>query len=228
MLARHLVLFALGLFWVTASAHDPAQHSESGYHQAHRLDQPMGKRTWQGDRAHRAMGSRYRRGGFEHNGRRGRGFRQGCRSMSAWNIPHSDSRRLNPVQVSRESISRGRSTYFENCQNCHGNLGLGHGERAHTLSVLPANLRRSSRFFSDGELAFMIREGRPPMPAWKDQLHDREIWDLVNYIRFEIGGPRGPQRMTGYQNLPQGGHPMRQKPSVGRAFGAPRCRPAGE
>ena len=102
-----------------------------------------------------------------------------------------DAKKLNPIAVSPESLTRGEVVYRSSCQRCHGDYGMGDGPDAAALNVRPVSLRHATRHHNDGELSYMIRTGRGPMPAWQDKLSQDELWDLINYIRFEIGGRRG-------------------------------------
>lgn len=132
---------------------------------------------------------RHRRSGGD------RGFRQGgrhCGGHSWWDIPVQEARRLNPIEVSQQSLEHGETLYRENCVRCHGEYGFGDGPQAKNLGVSPANLHHASRHYSDGELFYIIRKGRDPMPAWEDKLSEEELWNLINYLRFQIGAHRGP------------------------------------
>jgi hypothetical protein len=66
--------------------------------------------------------------------------------------------------------------------------------------VRPAVLRRAAHHYNDGELPWIIRTGRDPMPGWEGKLTEEQLWDLINYLRFEIGGRHG-HRQAG-----RGGH----------------------
>ena len=81
---------------------------------------------------------------------------------------------------------------------------MGDGPDARDLDERPANLRHASRHHSDGELSYMIRTGRDSMPAWQDKLSQNELWDLINYIRFEIGAHRGRRNSNGDDDWPGG------------------------
>ncbi|MDJ0806208.1 MAG: cytochrome c [Gammaproteobacteria bacterium] len=135
---------------------------------------------------------RYRRGeGYRGPRMGGRGH--GGHSHSRWNIPVQEARRLNPIEVSPQSLVRGEALYLENCSRCHGEDGFGDGPQARELRVLPPRLHHATRHYTDGELSYIIRKGRDPMPAWEDKLSENELWDLINYLRFQIGSHRGPR-----------------------------------
>ena len=82
--------------------------------------------------------------------------------------------------------TRGKSVYQQHCQPCHGTGGRGDGPDAKTLRVAPANFQRFSSFMkSDEELLRTIEHGVvfSPMHAWRGQLSDGEMQDVVVYIR---------------------------------------------
>ena len=84
-------------------------------------------------------------------------------------------------------ITRGKAVYQRNCQGCHGVGGWGDGPDAKTLKVAPANFHRFSSFLkSDEELLRTIEHGVvfSPMHAWRGQLTDGEMQDVVAYIRL--------------------------------------------
>lgn len=148
---------------------------------------------------HRGGGWQHRGGGWSHNRGGGWGQHRGG-GHSRWQIPEAESRRLNPTPVSAESLVNGKAVYQASCLRCHGLEGFGDGPDAAGLKVRPAVLRRAAHHYNDGELAWIIRTGRDPMPAWEGKLTEEQLWDLVNYLRFEIGGRHG-HRQAG-----RGGH----------------------
>jgi mono/diheme cytochrome c family protein len=111
---------------------------------------------------------------------------------SRWDIPVQEARRLNPIEVSPQSLERGETLFRDNCTRCHGAYGFGDGLQAKDLRVLPPPLRHATRHYNDGELFYIIRKGRDPMPAWEGILSEEELWNLINYLRFEIGAHHGP------------------------------------
>jgi mono/diheme cytochrome c family protein len=84
-------------------------------------------------------------------------------------------------------ITRGKDVYQRNCQACHGVGGWGDGPDAKALKVAPANFHRvTSLLKSDEELLRTIEHGVvfSPMHAWRGQLTDGEMQDVVPYIRL--------------------------------------------
>jgi len=84
-------------------------------------------------------------------------------------------------------ITRGKDVYQRHCQTCHGVGGWGDGPDAKALKVAPANFHRFASFLkSDEELLRTIEHGVvfSPMHAWRGQLTDGEMQDVVTYIRL--------------------------------------------
>jgi len=100
-----------------------------------------------------------------------------------WMAPVQAAQRKNPVPYSRESIERGAYLYEKSCAACHGTDGRGSGPAAAALSKRPSDLIRSTLHHSDGDIAWKIETGNPPMPKFKNTLSQQDIWRLVNYLR---------------------------------------------
>ncbi|MDH5741205.1 MAG: cytochrome c [Nitrospira sp.] len=84
-------------------------------------------------------------------------------------------------------MARGKAVYERHCRNCHGPTGRGDGPGAVSLKVPPANFQRFQSFLkSDEELLRTIEHGVvfSPMHAWRGQLTDGEMQDVVAYIRL--------------------------------------------
>jgi mono/diheme cytochrome c family protein len=84
-------------------------------------------------------------------------------------------------------LVRGKAVYERHCQNCHGPTGRGDGPVAASLKVPPANFQRFQSFLkSDEELLRTIEHGVvfSPMHAWRGQLTDGEMQDVVAHIRL--------------------------------------------
>ena len=84
-----------------------------------------------------------------------------------------------------QSPAAGPQLFHENCAPCHGETGKGDGETGKIIKKKPANFTDAKLMSeeTDGSLFWKMGEGRGPMPSWKDELSDKERWQLVNYIR---------------------------------------------
>jgi len=100
-----------------------------------------------------------------------------------WMAPAREQNRANPIEATAASIKKGSQLYHQKCVSCHGPNAEGDGMAGMMLEPKPANLRAMVGQHPDGDFAWKIREGRGPMPAWKDQLSDQQVWHLVNYIQ---------------------------------------------
>ena len=91
-------------------------------------------------------------------------------------------KRINETQQAQQQREAGRSTnltgeqiFARSCNTCHpgGKEGLG-----------PSLENMDRDFADDGKLKAFIRKGKGPMPAQpKDTINDREMDDLIVYLR---------------------------------------------
>ena len=107
---------------------------------------------------------------------------------------HADAAALkNPVAPTAESVSAGAALFAKQCASCHGTGGKGDGAMAAKLKSKPSDLTDADWKHgpSDGEIFTLIRDGARAagMKAYRGALTDRQMWDLVNYIR-SIGPAR--------------------------------------
>jgi mono/diheme cytochrome c family protein len=102
-----------------------------------------------------------------------------------WVAPEAARQVKNPVPVNPESLAAGSQLFHENCAPCHGETGKGDGDTGKIIKKKPANFTDAKLMSeeTDGSLFWKMSEGRGPMPSWKDELSDKERWQLVNYIR---------------------------------------------
>ncbi|OPG75469.1 cystathionine gamma-synthase, partial [Pseudomonas ogarae] len=82
--------------------------------------------------------------------------------------------------------TRGAPLYAQNCSVCHGASGAGDGPAGVGLEPPPSNLRDAQRLdrlslYAIYNTLGMGIEGTD-MPAFADQLDDRQRWDLATYI----------------------------------------------
>lgn len=89
--------------------------------------------------------------------------------------------------VIAESKSYEASLYRQNCAICHGNEAYG--------KEIDGKLVPSLRFGeietrSEEEIYHQIKEGKLPMPGFKNQLSEKEIRQMVDFIRRDLQGKR--------------------------------------
>jgi mono/diheme cytochrome c family protein len=100
-------------------------------------------------------------------------------------IPVSAAKEPNPVKATPESIARAKKWWTLDCAMCHDNNGDGKGETAKEMKLAlvdftdPATLKDHS----DGELYYLIKNGKADMPPEGDRIKAEQGWDLVNYVR---------------------------------------------
>ncbi|HJQ70898.1 MAG TPA: c-type cytochrome [Blastocatellia bacterium] len=91
----------------------------------------------------------------------------------------------NPVAVDAESIEAGKKLYQRHCASCHGPQGKGDGGMALSGGT-PSDLTDETWDYgsTDGEIFVSIRDGvSSDMLAYKEKLDEKQIWQVVNFIR---------------------------------------------
>ena len=81
---------------------------------------------------------------------------------------------------------KGKATYERLCVTCHGAQGKGDGPAGKMMMPPPADLTSPKiKSKPDGDLLQAIQNGRPPttMPAFKGQLSEQQIHDVLAYVR---------------------------------------------
>lgn len=94
----------------------------------------------------------------------------------------------NPVAATEESIETGRMLFQQNCVVCHGAEGRGDGPQAAALDPSPADLRQHLPLHTDTQFFAFVADGvgGTAMPAWREQLSEEDIWNLINFLRAEF------------------------------------------
>ena len=101
-----------------------------------------------------------------------------------WITPNICSIRANPLKADILSLKDAKTLYIGSCGSCHGKSGKGDGIAASACNPPPAD--HTSNYVqseTDGSLFWKISEGRGPMPSFKNTLTEKQLWELVNYIR---------------------------------------------
>jgi predicted CXXCH cytochrome family protein len=99
-------------------------------------------------------------------------------------VPDEARRAVNPLKNDDASIAAGKELYREKCETCHAYDGGGKTTVGAGQYPRPPALRSFAiQATSDGELFYHIQNGirNTGMPAWN--LPDRQIWQIVSYLR---------------------------------------------
>ncbi|HEY2464752.1 MAG TPA: c-type cytochrome [Steroidobacteraceae bacterium] len=108
-------------------------------------------------------------------------------SVATWllhhSVPTADKNRTNPLGKNGADIAAGAGLFRQKCETCHAYDGGGKTEIGAGSYPRPPVLRTLVRSLSDGEIFYHIRNGirNTAMPAWN--MPDRELWQLVAYVR---------------------------------------------
>jgi mono/diheme cytochrome c family protein len=100
-------------------------------------------------------------------------------------IPAEAKRMVNPVKPTPESQTHAKKVYGYDCAMCHGENGNGKGDLVADLKLVvkdqtdPAALKD----MTDGELFFIIKNGKDKMPGEGDRAKPDDIWNLVILVR---------------------------------------------
>ena len=87
--------------------------------------------------------------------------------------------------------SEGKKLYLSYCSSCHGDKGKGDGPASRSLPVKPADHTDGAIMnqLTDKFLLEIISKGgsavgkSPMMPAWGGQFKDKQLRDIVAYLR---------------------------------------------
>src|SRR5215813_1128130 len=112
---------------------------------------------------------------------------------AAWFVIHAQQPRQNleaqklknPVAYNAESIEAGKKLYQRYCASCHGPQGKGDGSLALSGGT-PSDLTDDTwdHGSTDGEIFVVIRDGvSSDMLGYKDKLTEKQIWQVINFIR---------------------------------------------
>jgi mono/diheme cytochrome c family protein len=101
-------------------------------------------------------------------------------------VPADKARIVNPVKPTPVSLAHAKKVYGYDCAICHGANGDGKGDVATDMKLKmrdytdPAALKD----LSDGELFYIIRNGKGQMPAEEAaRAKDEDVWNMVVLLR---------------------------------------------
>jgi high-affinity iron transporter len=119
--------------------------------------------------------------------------------------------------------TRGAPLYAQHCSVCHGDAGAGDGPAGVGLMPPPSNLRDTARLDHLSLYALYSTVGLgiegTDMPAFADQLDDRQRWDLATYIASFSADPAAAKSEKTYNIADLG----RQTPAEVQAADGPQA-----
>ncbi len=86
-----------------------------------------------------------------------------------------------------ESKSYEASLFRQNCAICHGQEGNG---KEVDGRLIPSLRYGAAATKSEEEIYNQIKEGKLPMPAFKNQLAEEEIKRMVKFVRRDLQGKK--------------------------------------
>ena len=105
-----------------------------------------------------------------------------------------------PSLARAQNPAEGRKLYTTYCVSCHGEKGKGDGVAAGSLPVKPKDHTNGAVMnqMTDQSLADVISKGGPAtgkssfMPAWGASVNEKQVRDIVAYIRSLAVPPYKP------------------------------------
>jgi len=100
-------------------------------------------------------------------------------------IPPEEAARKNPVPSTPEGLAEARRFYKYQCAMCHGENGDGKGDLVETMKLKMNDWRDVSSLAgrTDGELFYILTNGRGAMVGEGDRTKEPMRWNLINLVR---------------------------------------------
>ena len=100
-------------------------------------------------------------------------------------MPADAATLTNPVKPTQESQAHAKMMFGIDCAMCHGANGNGKGDLVEDMHLSMKDLTDpdSLKGMPDGELFYLIKNGKGKMPGEGDRAKDDDIWNLVIYVR---------------------------------------------
>ena len=108
-----------------------------------------------------------------------------CSDLQAhsWEAPVEAARQKNPLESDTLSINTGEEIFIQYCSECHGNNAEGLKSGKTGLAKDTGNLPKRLKSHSDGDFFWKIKNGKGDMPSFKNELTEKQIWHIINYIK---------------------------------------------
>ena len=120
-------------------------------------------------------------------------------SVFAGKCPQPRKTKSAPAGISKNDMTRkankanGKLLYHEKakpvaCKMCHGDRGRGDGKLSKALKTPPRDFtcKETMKKVSAGQMFWIIKRGSPGSGMAPMNLKDKEIWDVIKYIREDL------------------------------------------
>jgi mono/diheme cytochrome c family protein len=106
-------------------------------------------------------------------------------ATSDFKIPPEEAARKNPVPPTPEGLAEARRFYKYQCTMCHGENGDGKGDLVEAMKLKMNDWRDASSLAgrTDGELFYILTNGRGAMVGEGDRTKEVMRWNLINLVR---------------------------------------------
>lgn len=98
-------------------------------------------------------------------------------------IPAADAAKVNPTRPSALQVAHAKKMYGYDCAMCHGANGDGKGDIAMTPPVKDWTDPAALKDMTDGQLFYIIKNGRGQMTGEGGRVKDDELWTMVVMVR---------------------------------------------
>ena len=104
-----------------------------------------------------------------------------------WQLPPDAADKKSPLTADEKVLTAGKSVFKDKCRRCHGPEGLGDGPDADPDNRQDMDLTVAKRADRnpDGVVFYKVMNGRkkPKMPAFKEELNEQQVWQVVAYVQ---------------------------------------------
>lgn len=100
-------------------------------------------------------------------------------------IPAEAAHMQNPVKPTPESLAQAKKMYGYDCAMCHGATGNGKGDLVGDMKLTLKDYTdpNALKDLSDGEIFYIIKNGKGQMPGEGDRLKPEALWNMVILVR---------------------------------------------
>ena len=112
-------------------------------------------------------------------------FTQEKAASSEPKMSEEDIAKKNPIPPTAESLAEARKMFGYNCAMCHGKAGDGKGDLAADMKLELRDWRDQASLekLTDGELFWIISNGKGKMPGNGERDKEKMRWNYVNLVR---------------------------------------------